>query len=114
MTDKPIIILCKANELDSGAARQIEVAAVPDPLALFNVDGELYLTDDTCTHGMAPLSLGFVENGLVYCPLHGGAFELATGRATVLPCTVAIKSYRVWREGEDVVTDLSPRPTAAT
>ena len=113
MTEKPVFKLCKAADLAPGAARQIEIPALGDPVALFNIDGDLFLIDDTCTHGMAPLSLGFVEDGLVYCPLHGGAFALATGRAAVSPCSTGIKSYRVWLEGDDVVTDLSPRPPGA-
>ncbi len=112
MSDRPLYTLCKDSELEPGGARQIEIPAASEPLALFNVDGELFLIDDTCTHGMAPLSLGFVENGLVYCPLHGGAFELATGRAVVTPCVTGLKSYRVWREGDGIVTDLAPRPPA--
>jgi nitrite reductase/ring-hydroxylating ferredoxin subunit len=61
---------------------------------------------------MAPLWLGYVEDGLIYCPLHGGAFELATGRAVVSPCSTPIKSYRVWRRGDEIVTDLTPRRSA--
>ena len=114
MSDPPIFKLCKFAELEPGTARQVELPALPDPLALFNIDGELFLTDDTCTHAMAPLSLGFVENGIVYCPLHGGGFEIATGRAVVSPCVIDLKCYRVWREGDDIVTDLSPRARGAS
>src|ERR1051325_5636222 len=110
MSEKPVHRLCKFAELEPGAARQIEIPGAADPFALFNVDGELFLTDDTRTHAMAPLSLGFIENGLVYCPLHGGAFEIATGKAVVSPCVTDLKCYRVWREGDDILTDLSSRP----
>ena len=113
MPDQTVFKLCKFAELEPGAARQVEVPAADEPLALFNLDGELFLTDDTCTHGMAPLSLGFVEDGIVYCPLHGGGFEIATGRAVISPCNTDIRCYRVWREGDDIVTDLTPKPPAA-
>jgi nitrite reductase/ring-hydroxylating ferredoxin subunit len=110
MPDRPIFKLCKLAELKPGTVRQVELPAAGDPLALFNIDGALFLTEDTCTHGMAPLSFGFIENGIIYCPLHGGGFEIATGRAVVSPCSTDIRCYRVWCDGDDVVTDLSAKP----
>jgi nitrite reductase/ring-hydroxylating ferredoxin subunit len=103
-----IFELCKLAEVAAGGVRQIEVhEANPEPFALFNVDGELHLTEDTCTHGFASLSQGEVRGGAIYCPLHGGAFDIATGQPCELPCTLPIRRYRVWVDGDNVVSDLS-------
>ncbi len=100
--------LCKRDEISAGAAKLIELqGANAEPLALFNVDGDLHLTEDTCTHGFASLSQGEVRGHTVFCPLHGGAFDLATGQPCELPCTLPIKRYRVWVEDESVVSDLT-------
>jgi nitrite reductase/ring-hydroxylating ferredoxin subunit len=100
--------LCKLDEIRAGTARLIELHAVnAEPLALFNVAGGLHLTEDTCTHGFASLSQGEVRGHTVHCPLHGGAFDLTTGQPCELPCTLPIKRYRVWVEGETVMSDLS-------
>ena len=32
-----------------------------EPIALFNIAGDFYVTDDTCTHGAASLAEGDVE-----------------------------------------------------
>lgn len=103
-----IFELCKLIELGAGTVKQIELRdAATDPFALFNVEGGLQLTEDTCTHGFASLSQGELRGHTVYCPLHGGAFDITTGQPCELPCTLPIKRYRVWVEGETVVSDLS-------
>jgi nitrite reductase/ring-hydroxylating ferredoxin subunit len=103
-----IFELCKLAEVGAGTVKQIEVhEASPEPFALFNLEGRLHLTEDTCTHGFASLSLGEIKGRIVYCPLHGGAYDITTGQPCELPCTLPIKCYRVWVERETVVSDLT-------
>ena len=109
-----IFELCKVAEVGTGTAKQIELhEASPEPFALFNVEGDLHLTEDTCTHAFASLSQGEIKGHIVYCPLHGGAFDIVTGQPCELPCTLPIKRYRVWVEGETVVSDLTELAPAA-
>ncbi len=56
-------------------------------IALFDLDGTLYATDDICTHAYAKLSDGWLDNGEIECPLHAGRFDIKTGSATAPPCT---------------------------
>ena len=45
------------------------------------LEGERVLAlDDVCPHAYALLSQGFIEDGVVECPLHGARFEIATGK----------------------------------
>ena len=86
--------LCGVDEVPVGDVRRVKVDGRP-PLAVFNVAGEFFVTDDTCTHGMASLSEGFVEDGIVECPWHGGAFDVRTGAPARHPCNIALRSYAV-------------------
>ena len=100
--------LCKLAQVGAGTARQIDVREVSaEPFALFNLPAGLHLTEDTCTHGFASLSQGEVRGQTVYCPLHGGAFDIATGQPCELPCTLPIRRFRVWVEGERVMSDFT-------
>ena len=47
--------------------------------ALWNVDGNFYCLDDACPHRGGPLGAGCLQDGLVYCPLHGWGFDPRTG-----------------------------------
>jgi naphthalene 1,2-dioxygenase ferredoxin component len=64
-------------------------------IALYDVDGEIYATDNICTHGHARLCDGFLEDGEIECPLHQGRFDVRTGKAMCAPLTEDIRSYPV-------------------
>ena len=48
--------------------------------AVFEVAGELVVTDRACPHNGGPLAEGLVRDGVVTCPWHWYSYELATGR----------------------------------
>jgi naphthalene 1,2-dioxygenase ferredoxin component len=64
-------------------------------IALYKVDGEVFATDNICTHGHARLCDGFLEGHEIECPLHQGRFDVRDGRATCAPTTVDLQSYPV-------------------
>ena len=49
-------------------------------LGLFLLNDEVHALEDVCPHAYALLSQGFVENGMVECPLHGAQFEIGSGK----------------------------------
>lgn len=83
-----------ASELEVNEIRQVELDA-REPIAIYNLDGEYFATDDTCTHGNASMAEGDIDGSEVYCPFHMGAFDIRTGEATVAPCSVPLKTYEV-------------------
>lgn len=76
------------------------------PIALYNLDGRIYATHGICTHALAFLAEGFVEDGKIECPLHQGQFDIRTGKALCSPVTQAIKTFAAKVEGDDVFVDL--------
>ena len=83
-----------ASELEVNEIRQVELDA-REPIAVYNLDGEYFATDDTCTHGNASMAEGDIDGSEVYCPFHMGAFDIRTGEATVAPCSVPLQTYEV-------------------
>ena len=75
-------------------------------LAVFNVDGEFYVTDDQCTHGPGSLSEGYIDGDVVECNFHQGQFNVRTGEAVLAPCMVPVKTYRVVLEDGKVLIEL--------
>jgi ethylbenzene dioxygenase ferredoxin subunit len=63
------------------------------PLVVYQVGNNYFVTDNLCTHGNALLSEGFQEGNIIECPFHGGAFDITTGKPTMLPCVEAIGTY---------------------
>jgi naphthalene 1,2-dioxygenase system ferredoxin subunit len=73
----------------------ISVVANGKEIALFEVDGAIFATDNLCTHGAARLSDGFLEGSEIECPLHQGRFDVCTGKAMCAPLTQDIRTYPV-------------------
>jgi naphthalene 1,2-dioxygenase system ferredoxin subunit len=64
-------------------------------IALYSVDGEVYATDNVCTHGQARLCDGFLEGHEIECPLHQGKFDVRNGTPMCDPVTESIRTYPV-------------------
>jgi len=47
--------------------------------AVFDLDGDLQVTDARCPHKGGPLAGGVVRDGAVTCPWHWHCFDLRTG-----------------------------------
>ena len=81
-------------------------AAAVDEVPTDDVDGQIYATDNVCTHGHARLCEGFLEGHEIECPLHQGKFDVRNGKPTCAPVTEAIRSYPVRIEAGRVFLSL--------
>jgi naphthalene 1,2-dioxygenase system ferredoxin subunit len=73
----------------------IAVEAQGREIALYGVDGEVYATDNLCTHWEARLCEGFLDGYEIECPLHQGKFDIRNGKAMCAPATDDIRCYPV-------------------
>jgi nitrite reductase/ring-hydroxylating ferredoxin subunit len=85
------IDLCNVEEVAPGSAIKVETEGLV--LAVFNVGGEFFVTDDCCTHGPGSLSEGYIEDDVVECNFHNGQFNIRTGEVVSPPCMVPVKTY---------------------
>ena len=92
--------LCASADVPEGEVRQVDLGD-GRVLAVYRVDGEVYATDDLCSHGDASLADGEIEDGKIVCPYHMGSFCIRTGEPTGAPCSVPIRTYTlVEQDGE--------------
>ncbi len=75
-------------------------------IALYQVDGEIFATDNICTHGNARLCDGFLEGHEIECPLHQGKFDIRNGKAMCAPLTEDIQIYPVKIEDGRVFVEI--------
>ena len=99
------IRLMTIAEIPPGTVRRFTQPGRP-ALAVYNVGGEIFVTSDTCTHGMASLSEGTLDGDVIECPWHSGAFNVRTGAVVSMPCTDPIKTYAAIVEDGTVFVEL--------
>jgi naphthalene 1,2-dioxygenase system ferredoxin subunit len=75
-------------------------------IALYDIEGQVFATDDICTHAYAKLSDGWFDKGEIECPLHAGRFDARTGKAAAPPCVDDLKTYPVKVEGGEIQVKL--------
>jgi 3-phenylpropionate/trans-cinnamate dioxygenase ferredoxin subunit len=95
------IVVAGVDDIPEGEAIKIEAAVTGtvDDIAVFNDDGEFYALDDTCSHEKASLSDGWIEDGVIECPLHAGKFCLKDGTVLSMPATEDVACHRVIIDG---------------
>lgn len=91
--------VAKASQVRPGTARVVVVAG--RPVALFNVGGTFYATDNVCLHRGGSLGQGFLAGHAITCPEHGWAYDVRTGENVTDPAA-RLRTYRVVVEGGDV------------
>jgi 3-phenylpropionate/trans-cinnamate dioxygenase ferredoxin component len=95
---------CAVTDLPAGEV--LKVDAVCPPLALFNVDGDFFATDDTCSHAESSLSEGWLEGDVVECVWHFAKFCVRTGKVLSLPATSDIRTYPTRVQGDEVFVEV--------
>ena len=98
------ILLRSTADVAVGGALKVEKDDLI--LAVFNVNGEFYVTDDTCTHGPGSLSEGYIPDDVVECDFHNGAFNIKTGEVVAPPCIVPLKTYPAIVEDGNVFIEV--------
>lgn len=102
-----LLKLCAIDAVPDEGVLRVEPANMP-PLAVYNVGGNIYVTDDTCTHGEASLADGEIDpdSCAIVCPYHLGSFDFRTGEPMAAPCTEPLKVYTVRLADGDVFIEV--------
>lgn len=93
------------NEIKPGKMKRV-ITPNGKRILLCNVGGEFYAVDDQCTHEDASLYLGCLKGEKVHCSLHGGEFNVKTGKAVTEPAEVDLQTYSVSIENGNLFIKL--------
>ena len=91
-------------EVVEGKGTLVEVEG--NRIALFNLDGEVFAIDDTCTDDGGPLSEGTVQGDEVACPRCRSRFSIVSGQARGLPAMEDVTTYEVRITDDDVEVEV--------
>ena len=96
--------VAKTNEIEPGQARLVDVQG--KSIALFNVEGQFFALDNTCTHTGGPLAEGEISGHEVTCPWHGARFDVWTGKVVGPPAQHAVARGGVRVTERDIEVEM--------
>lgn len=95
------IRLASVSDIEVGTIHGVEVNGAY--IALYHLeDGTICATDAVCTHAYALLTEGWLENGVIECPLHAGCFDVRTGKGLGAPIEEDLRTFEVKLSGDDI------------
>jgi nitrite reductase/ring-hydroxylating ferredoxin subunit len=97
-------LICKTSDLAPGSVMRVDHGETG--LAVYNIEGQFYVTDDRCTHGLSSLSEGALMGDEIECSMHFGTFDVKTGQPTGAPCSIALRTYKVDVRGDEVFAEV--------
>ena len=92
------------SEILPGNAKQIDVGG--RTIALFNLKGQFYAIDNSCTHVGGSLASGKIIDEDVICPLHGARFNIPTGKVLGPPARENISTYKIRIDGDNIEIEV--------
>lgn len=98
-----IDVAAQAN-LPAGGRKVVQTEI--GPIAVFNLDGELYAIADVCTHDGGELASGKCEGDQIICPRHGARFCIRDGRALTPPAFEDIETFPLRVEAGTIQLDI--------
>ena len=96
--------VAKTSEIPDQAGKCVDVEG--RTIAVFNLGGEFYAINDTCTHQGGPLSDGAVNGEEVECPWHGARFKIKSGEIAGPPAFEGVEHYTVRIDGDDIEIEV--------
>ncbi|MCP1838532.1 nitrite reductase/ring-hydroxylating ferredoxin subunit [Bradyrhizobium sp. USDA 4524] len=69
-------------------------------IAIYNIEGQFFATENVCTHAFAILTDGWLEGNIIECPLHAGQFDVRTGCALGDPVTCNLRAFKTRVRGD--------------
>ena len=94
-----VVRVCSKSEVGPESVKAFEVG--DRRLAVYNIAGAFYITDDECTHAAASLADGMLEGDVIEC-----SFHVPTGNVVEPPCEVPLRTYQVVVKDDDIYADL--------
>jgi ferredoxin-nitrite reductase len=99
---EPVKPLIRVEEIPEGAAKLVRVKK--EEIAVFKHQGKLCAIQNNCPHEGGQLSMGWIEDEHVVCPLHGYKFHLQTGVCSI-DAKLKAKTFKLAPAGEDFVVE---------
>ena len=96
--------VAKVSDIAEGDLKKVDIDG--EPVALFNVEGKIYATQNECSHVGCGLDENHaIEGDVVECTCHGSKFNIKTGAVVLPPAAEPLKTYKVSVENDEIFVE---------
>jgi naphthalene 1,2-dioxygenase system ferredoxin subunit len=99
------VIVARSQALEDGAMESVRIG--DRAIAIYRIEGRLYATDNVCTHGQALLTDGWLDGDVIECPLHGGRFQVASGKGLGAPIDCDLECHQIRERAGNIEVALT-------
>lgn len=96
------IKVAERPEIQPGKSKAVSLFG--ESIAIFNVDGQFYATDNVCPHQGGPLGEGKLEQDVITCPWHAWRYNVRTGCPVLTP---NVRTFELRTDGNKVEIAVS-------
>lgn len=98
--------ICKVSDIPERKGIRFEIEEYD--LAIFKIDGEVFVISNICPHNhTAQMFNGYLMGHSISCPIHGWRFDLRTGKT--LSNNSNIKTFETKIEDDYLLVNLSQK-----
>ncbi len=94
-----LVAVARVEEVPPGTVKTVQ--AGDEAIALANVDGSFYATQNACLHLEGPLGEGRLDECVLTCPWHGWRYDVRTGKND-FDLAIELRTYEVQIEDGEV------------
>ncbi len=91
------------KDLPPGSAKAVEAGG--KSVALYNLNGSVFATANTCPHRGGPLGEGELDGQVITCPWHGFQYDVKSGTC-LTNAALTLLCHPVRLEGENILVQV--------
>ena len=101
-----LVNVAPLDEFPPGSVKIVHAGEIA--VGVYNLGGELYASEDRCSHDNGPLAEGDFDpdEGVAICPRHGARIDIRSGRPLSLPAVLPVETFPVVVEDGIVKVDV--------
>ena len=106
--------LCSMSEIRIGEGKHFRPTGGRwrnKAMAVFEENGNVYVTNFICPHSGGPISDGSIKDGIIECPWHAWRYDATTGLSADQVDGHTIEVYETKIEGDQLLVGGIKRPS---